>query len=545
MDMQTTGDVPRGNLHDDYYDEYLRRIQKRFEINVTLTAGVRPLFTTDARGLFESYLAGMAESERQYHTCNACRRFIERYGGLVTINGDGMQSSALWSHTDAPPVYARSITNMRTIVQKSKVTGVFLSSDAVWGQPETGIWKHFAIVPPRGYLYTGVTKTARQMMAEKKEDYLNVVSALTEFPIPLVRQALQLLSANVLYRSEKVLGQAQWLLRLHVACDVAKRQPYRTNVIWEFVATAPAGFCHPKSSMIGSLLEDLASGMDFSDVSDRWAKKMAPTNYQRPQTAPAAGTIKQAEKIFEQLNAAGSLNRRFARLDDLQTVWEPKLIPPQVNGGVFGHIRSKEDYETRRFGAVRTGLRIPELVMTWEKFSRSVLPTAEHILFYAYAGPSNYCTLLTAVDPTAPPLLQWDTPEKRNPVSWYVWNGGSTPQQFGLSPRAWHRVKAITLKPSMWHGGQTHQGEGVILVLEGAHDTREGGGIGLFPEILKSEFHGIRSVLEAYSKMATLGDAGGDPAAGLLLQKGTQWSNVIISVVSGGMVLDYKLDRWD
>lgn len=544
MDMQTVGDVPLGNLHDDEYDAYLARFQARFRANVTLTAGARPLFTTDVDpvAMFDTYLYHLPEDQWQYHTCSACRNFIKEFGGLVTISPEGVTKSAMWDLEDTPDLYKGSIRGMLTRIARAKVTGVFLSSERTWGLPETGIWKHFALVPPPALVYTETTLTAGQKMAERREDFLTMRDALDEFHVSLVQQAVRILSSDALYRSEKVLGQAQWLLRLHLAQKAARTDRRSiANVLWDFVATAPAGFCHPKSSMIGTLLEDLAKGMDFGTVSDRWAKKMAPLSYQRPQAPPSAGTIERAEQIIFHMKAAGALNRRFARLDDLRTVWEPKPVPPQPNvkAGVFSHLKTKESIAD----AVNP-ITLPAQTMTWVKFRDTVLPTAEFMLFYA-SGTANYAALMTAADPDAPPILQWDTDEQRNPVSWYVWHGGSTPDQFGLAPRAWHRVQALTLKPPMWYGSNSHQGEGVILVLEGAHDMRREGGIGLFPEILKAEFHGIRSVLEAYSKTATMAETGGEPAAGLMLQKGVQWSNVLVRVTSQGQTSDYKLDRWD
>ena len=33
---------------------------------------------------------------RQHHNCQACRRFVQRYGGLVTVKPDGRVCSAVW-----------------------------------------------------------------------------------------------------------------------------------------------------------------------------------------------------------------------------------------------------------------------------------------------------------------------------------------------------------------------------------------------------------------------------------------------------------------
>ena len=70
--------------------------------------------------------------------------------------------------------------------------------------------------------------------------------------------------------------------------------------------------------------------------------------------------------------------------------------------------------------------------MTWDKFQRTVLPSAERIEFLA-PSHGSYTALVTAANAEAPPILQWDRDGARNPVSWYFWNGGSSASQFGLS----------------------------------------------------------------------------------------------------------------
>jgi hypothetical protein len=71
--------------------------------------------------------------------------------------------------------------------------------------------------------------------------------------------------------------------------------------------------------MIGTLLEDIHVGLPFDDFKAKFAAKMHPLQYQRPQAAPKVGAIAQAEKLVEQLGIVRSLKRRFARLDDLDS----------------------------------------------------------------------------------------------------------------------------------------------------------------------------------------------------------------------------------
>lgn len=534
MATQTPGlGAIRESRDDAGYHAFLASVNARFLARVG--AGSEPLFKTDAAAeLWPAYLDAMPAEHRQYHTCSACRQFVERFGSLVTLGTEGGMTPALWHEPDVPDFYKPAVAAMARRLSQAKVIGVFLSSDRVWGKPETGTWRHLAVTLPDAMVFQRATKTALQAQAEKVEDFKTVMRALDEFTRPHLQLALTLLRREALYRSEKVLGQAEWLHDLHVAL-AAVRGSAKTHVVWRAVATAPAGFCHPRSSMIGTLLTDIAGGMDFSEVSRRFEAKMHPLRYQRPQAAPSAGAIAAAEKLVQQLGAAGSLARRFARLDEVQALWKPAPASSKpALRGVFDHLKPK--------GAV-PDLKVPAQTMTWDKFQRTVLPTAERIEFHAPPRSDSYTSLVTAVNADAPPILQWDNEARRNPVSWYFWHGGSAAEQFGLVAGKFHPVAAVTLKPSMWNGGHEHQGLGVMFVIEGAKDSRVPTAC-LFPEILKAEFHAVRAVIEAYSKGAVMEGAEQASAAGVMLHKGGDW-NARVRVTSNGQALEYRLDRWD
>ncbi len=528
----TTTEAHVASHYDSDYDDLLRRVSARFVENIR--DGV-PLFITDA-DLWDIYLGGFTDpADRQHHDCHACRNFLTRFGGLVTIDDTGTITPAFWSADDAPALYTMPVHAMIRVIRRAKVTGVFLSADRVWGLPETGEWHHFSVTPPPSMLYRGTIQTATQKMAEKHEDFVTVIRALSEFTTAHLELALTLLKSDALYRSEKVLGQAEWLYTLHTSRAETRNGTCKANMIWKAVATAPAGFCHPRSSMIGTLLEDIAAGMSFETVSRRFADKMHPLSYQ---AAPTTGAIAAAEKVVAQLGAAGSLARRFARLDEVVALWTPtSAVDVPKSAGVFGYLIPKGKQRPA------TIMVVPTQTMTWDKFQREVLPTAERIEFRAPASGS-YSALVTAVHPDAPPILQWDREEQRNPVSWYFWNGGSTAASFGLKAGTFVPVDAITLKPSMWYGGNAHQGSGVMFILSGAHDTRMAGAA-IFPEILRTEFHGIRSVIEAYSRSAEIAGLKEPHAAGIMLDKGSGHWDVVLRVWAGTHPMDYRLDRWD
>lgn len=250
-------------------------------------------------------------------------------------------------------------------------------------------------------------------MAEKYEEYRMLLSGLRAYSTAVVGQAVALLQSEALYRSQKCLGVAEWLLALHKTLAKAKSDHRRDNLTWLAVATAPVGFCHVKSSIIGTLLDDLASGMAYDAVSRRFADKMNPANYMRAQSAPTEGNIRQAELLVEEMGIASALRRRYATFSEITyRLWESGNLPAKGSekaGGIFSAIIPKRKQADAQ--------ALPSATMTWEKFRRTVLPTAKG-LEARTDNPSRFMALVTAADPSAEGILQWE-----NPFSWYYHGG--------------------------------------------------------------------------------------------------------------------------
>lgn len=537
MCIETTGSAAVPGCDD--YEVFLKQIQYRF--NNAVEWG--PLFTTNVSGLWDAFLAEFPAEIRQHYRCNACRRFVETYGGLVVIDRNGMPNPAVWPvPASLPGLFYEPVEAAARKVLESKVDGVFYSSLATWwGQPVTtrrGEWHHMAVSPPSHVVYRDRLLAASQAMAAKKEDYGMLRRALAEYRPEIVEQALAVLRADALYRGEHVLGVAEWLRGLQASTAGVKNSRTRENLVWRAVATAPAGFCHVRSSMIGTLLDDLRAGLSFDEVSRRFAEKMNPLQYQRPQVAPRAGNIAQAEKVVSSLAADGSLDRRYATLGDLRCLWRPRVPSAKHRrGGVFGYP------EARGVGRrlART-VELPESRITWVRFRDQVLPGAERIEYLVPDCHAPYLAFVTAVNPEAPPILQWDSPEYRNPVSWYIYSHGSQASCWNLVERQWVEVEAVVLQPSMWHGTFTHHGQSAVAVLRDCRDVRGGDSLALFPEILRSEFHGVRATIEAYSRTRRLGEVE-KPACGIRIKKSGCPGE--FRVTAGGVVALYKIDRWE
>lgn len=551
-----------GNLHDQEYSACLTSLKTRFLLNTATKApglAPEPLFTTaSSPHLWSAYIYSFPFNERQYHNCNACRHFIEKYGGLVTVNSFGRVSPAFWSEHDARGMKDEhtetAVRAMISLIEKAPITGVFFSPEKVWGSPITGLWRHFSIVPSSSQVFNRKDITAEQAMAEERENFKNVQRALYEWKTQTLETAVQILETGHMYRGNEIAPQARWLLELKKTVGrTPSSSPTDVNLLWRAVAMAPAGFCHPRSGMLGVLLDAIEAGKAFSEVKRIFEEKMDPMKYQRAQVLPAAGTVAQAEKLVEKLGVANSLKRKYATLQDVEAIWIPRQSKSVVSfetvavpSGVFRNIKTKpgpKGVVLRR----EAPIHVPIKTMTWSSFNSKILPSAERIEIFV-RPKDNFAVLLTAADISAPPILQWDRLDERNPVSWYLYDAGSYALQFGLLSNRYADVTAVILKPNLWGSHPVeHKGKGVIFAIEGARETVNVG-VALFTETLKSEFHSIRSVIEEYSKNGKVTSVRGSHVIGPMFSEDhgvNDGYDIRLRVTSKSIVSEYILDRWD
>lgn len=524
----------------DQYPKFLDAIQKTF--NENNSGDTRVIFKTDAKDLFNVFLNNLPKNARQHYNCNACHGFIRRYGGLVTLDRFGNQTSLLWDSKKVPKFFRNSVKTLQTIVEEAQVTGVFVSSEQHLGCVNDENWTHMSIKLPDNMVWRNLLKTPWERMAEKAQDYRTLMNALNNYSMLCATCAVDVLRRDGVAGKDSLLGWAEWFYEL-------KKDQYRgddsfRNIVWYRVATAPDGFCHIPSSVLGALMDDISGGFSFSAVKERHNKRMDPLKYQRPQAAPTAGNVETAEKIVAKLGIERSLARRFARVEELQTVWKPEPdVKPKGRTGVFADVPIKGEMEKKPSDFVP---RVTPTKMTWAKFQREVLPKAKTMELWVGTERENYAAILTAEHEDAPPILKWDKPGARNPFNWYMYRAGSYARDFNLIPNTFTEVTAITLSPNMWQPGYKNTGKGVFIILGGCKDVikKETPGSALFPVHLISELHEVRATIEAYSKKQMIGGYDEASACGLALFDGGVW-RCHLRVHDEFGTNEYILDRWD
>jgi hypothetical protein len=536
--MTLVADTHVHDVHNDNFDAVRESMQIGFD--QALTNG--PLFKTDAEDLFDLYLDSLPvhdAAERQYYNCGTCKDFVRTYGGLVTVDNNGDLVPVMWQMTDCG-FYQPAIDALRNRISKAKISSAFFpkippyqTGLKVWGEPQTGEWTHYAVAVstrlPNFFTGKSGSEAMAEAMAHSKERRRMVASSFADIKAPVLDEALRVLKSDTLERSDRFIAPLQWLRDLH---DRPKG-PRGDNLLWKAVTLAPEGYCHPRSAVTNTLLDDIEKGLPFADISRKWAAKMHPLQFQRPQAAPSAQTIVQAEKLIENLGVARSLERRYARLEEVRTIWKPEVVEEkQKPTGIFAHLQAKDQISTS------FQVTLPTKTVTWDKFVEKVLPTAKQLQIRV-PSYGNFSGVLTAEHADAPPILKWDAEDNRYPISSYVYNGGSRAHTWGLTVNDWVDVTGIMPVPSV----PGEEGNALILMVKGAKDSRSDQGNALFPEIMKSEFHGIRSVVEAYSKTAQIGGRDEASANGLGLNKGS--ANYFLKVHDGTGWMQYQIDRWE
>ncbi len=178
--------------------------------------------------------------------------------------------------------------------------------------------------------------------------------------------------------------------------------------------------------------------------------------------------------------------------------------------------------------------------MTWRAFKERVLPSAIKIEYFMPDGYFPIYTLTAAVDNEAPLIFQWP-----NHYGWYVWQEGSLAQHVQLRPNTWVEVEAVIAKPCHWGGNVANFPQLALFALKGAREQRNAGSA-IFPEMLKSELHEVRSTIEAHSEKTNIEYVSPQlhTVSGPGAQPGMK-SELQIKVTSQLGVTQLVIDRWE
>ena len=395
------------------FKDLKKQVQDNFQNMLSLSEHLFYV-TIDRDGVWEKYLEGFAEEERQGHNCNSCKSFLRQYAGIVAII-DGKRVS-IWDNINIPGKYQESIDNLREYIHSLPITDVFFNEFAKCGTDKNldsvrnVTWEHFYIVLPNKFVKKNDIDSLRGSLRTSKE---TLKRALAELTTDSVETVLDLINQNSLYRGKESESILTKFLSLKKQFSKLKSSEEQDNYAWSTSLSVGPALCGIRNTAIGTLLINLSENMDLDTAVTKFEQVVAPTNYKRPTALVTPKMIESAKEKLQELGLIDSLERRYANETDLSV--EDILYTDKSSSitDVFGEMAKDSLVNPKSFSKVEE--------ISAKDFVEKVIPTSKSIeVLVENNHLANMVSLITSKVKDCKSLFKWD-----NNFSW-SYTGGIT-----------------------------------------------------------------------------------------------------------------------
>lgn len=391
-------------------------IKQEVRANFNKMAEQQVLFYADIDRdeIWNLYLDGFSEEERQRPNCNSCKSFLRQYAGIVAIV-EGQRVNLWEGFVNMPEEFEQSMLNIYEYIKSRPITNVFFNEFQKCGVDKNKdgelntIWEHFYIHLPKKFVVKNNIDTKRGELRTAKEVFDR---ALNTISTEAVETVLELIASNSIYRGKEFKAVVQGFKEEK---EVWTRLHGEQSELfaWSRLSITNIGVLRIRNSAIGTLLIDLSEGVDLNTAVAKYETKVTPTNYKRTTALINPRMIEEAKQKLEELGLLGSLERRFAIATDLAV---DNTLFVDRSAGAFDAF---DDMTKDTQKIVKKLTKVDEITM--EKFISDVLPTARKVeVLLENVHMNKMVSLITAQDQTAPTLFKWD-----NLFSW-SYTGGIT-----------------------------------------------------------------------------------------------------------------------
>lgn len=371
--------------------------------------------------IWEAYLQAFPEGtnpiykERTEHDCNCCKNFIRDVGSVVYLKDGKVET--IWD-VEIEGFYGEVAKAMAQLIRSKPISNVFTHFQETAGAQvsrqaleDGGVksWNHFYARVPFNF----VNRNSGELLGERKSAVGVFERGLTELTRQAFETVEELIEQNSLYRGEEHLQTIKEFKQLKLKYDKLKDSLEKNRFVWENVSQRCSRM---KNSVIGTLIEDISTGVDLDKAVASFEAKVAPTNYKRPTALITKGMIDQAMKTVQELGIEPSLQRRFAKAEDLtinNVLFSDKKTSVLMKGGLRDVLLSDTKVSTNSFSKVEE--------ISIDDFVKDIIPkiTSMSVLFEGKFG-KNLMSLIAPDNADAPNILKWN-----NNFSW-TYNGDIT-----------------------------------------------------------------------------------------------------------------------
>ena len=375
----------------------------------------------DKDELWEVYLSSFPEEtnkmyrKRREYDCGHCRNFIKTIGGAVAIV-DG-KIHTIWEIDTDDVVFQPVVDALRTYVESKPIKDIWRHFTNTVGVKSTNEYTEDKQIIKWTHMYTPIPErllerksdipTVKAKVRDRKNVFKRSLDEITEEAVDTV---LELIASNTLYRGqewERVLKDFRKYQREYNGLSDEEKDTYT----WTKAMTIGDVIGRIRNHSIGTLLVNISESMDLDNAVKAYENVVAPANYKRPKAIFTKKMLEDAKKTVTDLGYMDSLQRRFARLDDITVnniLFCNRDAAPRIQGGldIFDEMSKEVAVNPKKFSKVEE--------ISAEKFVSDVLPTAKELeVLFENRHKKNMVSLIAPVNKDAKNMMKWS-----NPFSW-------------------------------------------------------------------------------------------------------------------------------
>lgn len=349
--------------------------------------------------------------ERREHDCSCCKHFIKRMGNIVIIDKNN-EIKSIWDFEPSSDIYKPSLKAMSDYIKSKKIKSIFFTSDRRIGNMESREkldngdiikYNHFYLDIPEKYL-------AKNIILEKVtgqfNQYVEVFKrGLETITIESLDTVLELIYSNTLYKGDSWKEVLEKFLDYRKEYDIVEN---KDNWIWK-KGTINGIVSKLRNTSIGTLLVNISEGMSLDIAVTKYEIIVAPENYQRSKPIFSKAQVKKAKATLTELGYINSLERRFAKVEDISInniLFADRETVKRCKD-VFGEMM--DDASSKK---VQDFSKVQEINI--ETFIENILPNAKSIeVYFENKHKNNLCSLIAPVNEDSKSIFKWN-----NNFSW-------------------------------------------------------------------------------------------------------------------------------
>ena len=335
------------------------------------------------------------------HNCVCCKHFIRDIGDAVTLKNGVVDS--IWNVPNLEYPYDVVAAHMHRAVSDMFIENIFLSTESDLGaaktvqQTEAGSinWHHFnASVPSRF-----VSSTIAETRGSIKSAMAVFKRGLEELTVGALDEVGGLISDNQVYRAEEHASAVREFTALHRKYSTLNSEMARNRFMWENYSKPVIRF---RNTVIGTLVDDLSTGVDLIKAVKSFESKVAPQNYKRSKSLITKRMVEDAMKTVETLGIRDSLVRRHAEISDISinnVLWADRDTSHKMRDSLTDMLLDE----------VTPAKSIVASEMPIDDFIKNVLADTSNLeILVDNDKVNNMMSLVAPEHPDSPNILQWD-----------------------------------------------------------------------------------------------------------------------------------------